>query len=271
MELELPGWLPRSRAMALLAGILACQQCQEGQTRPQTRPRWPFPSARRVCPDSCRARAAARCCRCYFLLVFLDIDTSSLHPQDGFQASILFPMATKTQPGNLNPLAQLSGRGGRWGKLQAPPGWSLQLHTKLLESKTLVTITKRARYRCGSPGCKVPRSVTRPQVSRGTPEGWDLKKSLLHLHPSPVGAGSSWILGWILLDTGQEHWTDPACSSPAPTASQGCCSMHTLLLKYPICSSGKGQSKEWMLKRKRGGRMREQTNHISSNQSRPRK
>lgn len=79
----------------------------------------------------------------------------------------------------------------------------------------------------------------------------------------------SW--GWILLDTGQEHWTDPTCSSPAPTASQGCCSMHTLLLKYPICSSGKGQSKEWMLKRKRGGRMREQTNHISSNQSRPRK
>lgn len=114
MELELPGWLPRSWAMALLAGILVCQQCQEGQTRPH----WPFPSARSVCPDSCRARAAARCCRCYFLLVFLDIDTSSLHPQDGFQASILFPMATKTQPGNLNPLAQFSGRGGRWGKLQ---------------------------------------------------------------------------------------------------------------------------------------------------------
>lgn len=96
----------------------SCQQCQEGQTGAQTRPCWPFPSARRVCPDSCWARATAWCCCCYFLLVFLDIDTSSLHPQDGFQASILFPMATKTQPGNLKPLSQLSGRGGRWGKLQ---------------------------------------------------------------------------------------------------------------------------------------------------------
>lgn len=144
------------------------------------------------------------------------------------------------------------------GEAPAPPGWSLQLPTKPLESKTLVTITKQACYRRGSPGCKVARSVTRPQVSRRTPEGWDLKKSLLHLHPSPAGAGSSWILGW---STGLIQ----------PAASQGCCSMHTMLLKYPICSSGKGQSKEWVLKRKQGGRMREQTNHISSNQSRPRK
>lgn len=63
-----------------------------------------------------------------------------------------------------------------------------------------------------------------------------------------------------------EHWVDPA-----PTASQGCCSMHKLLLKYPNCLSGTGQGKEWVLRRKQGGRMREQTNHISSNQSRPRK
>lgn len=117
MELELQGWLSHSWAVTLLAGIPACQQCQEGQTRAQTRPRWPFPSARRVCPHSCWAGATAWCC-CYFLLVFLDIDTSSLHPQDGFQASILFPMATKSQPGNLELLSQLSGKGGRWGKLQ---------------------------------------------------------------------------------------------------------------------------------------------------------
>lgn len=142
--------------MALLAGIPVCQQCQEGQTPPQTRPRWPFPSARRVCPDSCWAQATARCCHCYFLLVFLDIDTSSLHPQDGFQASVLFPMATKTQPGNLNPLAQLSGKGGRWGKARAPLGWSFQLDIKLFESKTLVAITKQTHYRCSSPG---PRSA----------------------------------------------------------------------------------------------------------------
>lgn len=34
-------------------------------------------------------------------------NTSSHHPQDGFQASLLFPMATQTQSGNLNPLKQL--------------------------------------------------------------------------------------------------------------------------------------------------------------------
>lgn len=167
-ELELLGWLPCSWAMALLAGIPACQQCQEGQTPPQTRPRWPFPSARRVCPGSCWARATARCCHCYFLLVFLDIDTSSsLHPQDGFQASILFPMATKNPARKPQPTRPTLWQGGEVGEAPAPPGCSLQLDTKLFESKTLVIIKKQGRYRWGSPEFEVPRSVTRPQVSRG--------------------------------------------------------------------------------------------------------
>lgn len=46
------------------------------------------------------------------------------------------------------------------GEAPAPLGWSLQLHTKLLESKTLVTMTKQTRY----------RNVTKPQASRGHQE-----------------------------------------------------------------------------------------------------
>lgn len=82
-------------------------------------------------PTHAGAWTTACCCRCYFLSVFLDIYTSSLHPQDGFQASVLFPMATKTQPGNLNPLARPSHRQGRWWGAPASSGWSLQLVTKL--------------------------------------------------------------------------------------------------------------------------------------------
>lgn len=70
-------------------------------------------------PTRAGAWTTACCCRCYFLSVFLDINTSSLHPQDGFQASILFPMATKTQPGNHNPLARLSRKPTRPPLLQA--------------------------------------------------------------------------------------------------------------------------------------------------------
>lgn len=83
----------------------------------------------RLAPGLGRRRAAAAA---IFSLVFLDINTSSLHPQDGFQASILFPMATKTQPGNLNPLTPLSRRRG-WcgGGGPGPPVWSFQLNIKL--------------------------------------------------------------------------------------------------------------------------------------------
>lgn len=196
--------------MALLAGIPECQQCQEGQTPPQARPCWPFPSARRVCPGSCWARAA-RCCRCYFLLVFLDIDTSSLHPQHGFQASVLFPMATKSQPGNLNPLTQLSGKGREVGEAPAPLGWSLQLHAELFESKTLVTMTK----------VWLTWSITIAQASRGTAgEGWDLQKSLLHIHPSPDS------LRWLGLSTGLIQPAAPLCSISIPGM---------LLHEYPNC------------------------------------
>lgn len=47
-----------------------------------------------------RQRAAAAI---FSAVVFLAVNTSSLHPQDGFQASILFPMATQSRPANLNP------------------------------------------------------------------------------------------------------------------------------------------------------------------------
>lgn len=108
------------------------QPCKKGRSRSSGAallPRWPAARRARGAGDTCAregehdpiglshrpggfaptrdgAWTTACCCCCYFLSVFLDINTSSLHPQDGFQAPILFPMATKTQPGNLSPLAR---------------------------------------------------------------------------------------------------------------------------------------------------------------------
>ena len=221
-----------------------------------------------LAPTHAGAWTTACCCCCYFLSVFLDINTSSLHPQDGFQASILFPMATKTQPANLNPLTRVSGKQGRWGEPRPLRAGHFTLTQNYFKAKLLALPQSKFCYACGSSGSKAvqsPGASPDPGEQGDTGRRKGLAATPLHLHPSPARAGPAWVPGQ---STGPR--CSPARSHPAPAAgTPGMLHDARASPKIPN-SSGKGHSKEWLSKRNGGGRITEQPNHINSNPNRPR-
>lgn len=198
------------------------------------------------------------CCRCYFLSVFLDIDTSSLHPQDGFQASILFPMATNMEPGNLNPLTRLRQVREEVGEPWPPTHWSLQLHTQLLESQTCGTHQANSAPSGSVQGCAASGASSGPGGQGDTEipvaSASQPSQGLIHLSPG-------WSMGQMLPSSLQHP--APAAGTPGMPHRA-----HTsAIVDYSL---ERGQSKERVSERKGGGRRREQANRISSNQNRRR-
>lgn len=208
-------------------------------------------------PQGLGRRRCRRCC--YFLSVFLDIDTSSLHPQDGFQASILFPMATNTEPGNLNPLARLWQAREEVGEPRPPWAGHFSSTHNYWKAK-LVTLIKQTLPHWG-PWLRSPWEHHCTLASRATLRQGRVQKSPLHQHPSPARAQSI-----SIQDGARGRYCSSACSSCSGSrytrdATRCTCFYNTGLFLRERTEQRAGVREE------RGGRRREQANHISSNQA----